>query len=106
MNNKPQTTEQADIARIRAMCRKGFEEATPRILAIANGEIEGTSRNVQAHAARVLRKYGVPVTPNLKNPNPPNPEPQTPITEPAPRQTNGFYPSRSCPKSKEQDTCP
>jgi hypothetical protein len=57
MNVNQQTTEQADIARIRELRRQAYEECTPHITAIANGELEGTTPATRARASEFLAKY-------------------------------------------------
>ncbi len=64
MDNNERPREQFTTARIRALCRAGFETATPYITNLASGNLEDVPP-VVVRAYEALGKYGVGPHPDI-----------------------------------------
>lgn len=65
-NNEPKRPiEEFTTARIRALCRAGFQESIPRLIAVAKGETVDASSSNSTRANDSLGKYGLGRRPDL-----------------------------------------
>lgn len=61
----PEPKEEFTTARIRAICREGFQAAAPRVIAIALGQTEDSSSALSIRALETLGKYGLGPRPDI-----------------------------------------